>query len=129
MTARPMTLIVAALFLLLIGASGMAAGGGLLGVGLNTDAVPGDVRQAGLELGALIAGYGFATLLAGVGVLLRRRWAWRIGLIAMLVGLLALGAALSAVGQLDPILLFGIVIWGVAFACLLARSTRNALAG
>jgi fructose-1,6-bisphosphatase/inositol monophosphatase family enzyme len=47
----------------------------------------------------------------------------------MLVGVLALAAALSAVGRLDPMLLFGVVIWDVALGCLLARSTRNALAG
>jgi hypothetical protein len=129
MTARPVTLIVAAMFLLLIGASGMAAGGGLLGVGLNNSTVTGDVRQAGLGMGGLMAGYGLATILAGVGLLLRRRWAWRLGLFAIVLGLVALGAAVMAVGQLDPILLFGVAIWGLTFACLLARSTRSALAG
>ena len=128
MTTRPMSLILAAAMLILIGVSGMAAGGGLLGVALNGGAAA-DVRQVGLAMGSIIAGYGFITVLAAVGLILFRRWAWRIGLLTMLVGLVALAGATAGVGTLDPILLLGVAFWGLAVACLLMPSTRAALSG
>lgn len=128
MTTRPMSLILAAAVLILIGVSGMAAGGGLLGVALNGGAAA-DVRQVGLAMGSIIAGYGFITVLAGVGLILFRRWAWRIGLVTMLVGLVALAGATAGVGALDPILLLGVAFWGLAVVCLLMPSTRAALSG
>ena len=106
--------------------SGMAAGGGLLGVALN-GGFAADVRQVGLAMGTVIAGYGFVTVLAGVGLILLRRWAWRIGLITMLVGLVALAAAIAGVGTIDPILLLGVVFWGLALVCLVLPSTRGGL--
>lgn len=126
MTLRPPSLILAAGLLILIGVSGMAAGGGLLGVALNGGSAP-DIRQAGLALGTIIAGYGFITVLAGVGLVLLRRWAWRIALFTMLVGLVALAAAMAGMGSLDPLLLLGVGLWGLALVCLLMTTTRAAL--
>ena len=128
MNARPISLIVAAGLLIVIGVSGMAAGGGLLGVALNGGSAP-DVRQVGLALGSVIAGYGFITILAGVGLVLLHRWAWRVGLFMMLVGLVALSGAIAGVGALDPILLLGVGFWGLGLVCLLMPSTRAALNG
>ena len=126
MSPRPISLIVAAGLMILIGVSGMAAGGGLLGVALNGDS-PSDVREVGLAMGSVIAGYGFITVLAGVGLIRFRRWAWRIGLFTMLVGLVALAGAIAGIGTLDPILLVGLGFWGLALICLLLSSTRAAL--
>ncbi len=128
MSPRPISLILAAGLMILIGVSGMAAGGGLLGVALNGGS-PADIRQVGLAMGSVIAGYGFIVVLAGVGLILFRRWAWRIGLLTMLVGLVALAGAMAGVGSLDPMLLLGVVLWGLALVCLLVPSTRTALNG
>lgn len=128
MSPRPISLVLAAALMILIGVSGMAAGGGLLGVALN-GASSGDVRQVGLAMGSVIAGYGFISVLAGVGLIRFRRWAWRVGLMTMLVGLVSLAGAIAGVGSLDPILVLGVGFWGLAVACLLLPSTRAALSG
>ena len=127
MTARPLSLILAAGLLLLIGLSGMAAGGGLLGSVPNGPVVGVDVRGAALALGTTIAVYGFVTVLAGVGLLLFRRWAWRLGLAVAAIGLVFLAAAMSAAGP-DVVLGFGVAVWGATLACLLATDTRRAVA-
>jgi hypothetical protein len=126
MTTRPWTLIVAAALLLLIGGSGMAAGGSLLGVAINGSMTE-DVRGAGLRIGMGIATYGFAAVVAGVGLVLVRRWAWRLGVLLVIVGLVGLVGPLVALGQVDPILASGVVIWGVAFACLISPRTQRAI--
>ena len=127
MANRPISLVFGAILLILIGGSGMAAGGGLLGVALNGGAT-GDVRQSGLTMGALIAAYGFATVLAGVGVLLLRRWAWRLGLLLVVMGLVLLVYALAAVGSLDSMLVSGALLWGLTLVCLVVPGTQRALA-
>jgi MFS family permease len=126
MTTRPWTLIVAAALLLLIGGSGMAAGASLLGVAINGSMTE-DVRGAGLRIGMGIATYGFAAVVAGVGLVLVRRWAWRLGVLLVIVGLVGLVGPLVALGQVDPILASGVVIWGVAFACLISPPTQRAI--
>ena len=126
MANRPISLVFGAVLLILIGGSGMAAGGGLLGVALNGGATE-DVARSGLTMGTGIAVYGFATVLAGVGLVLRRRWAWRLGLLLIVIGLVLLGYALVAVGSVDPILLFGLLLWGLTFVFLVAPSTQRAL--
>lgn len=128
MSPRPISLILAAGLMILIGVSGMAAGGGLLGVALNGGS-PADIRQVGLAMGSVIAGYGFVAVLSGVALILFRRWAWRMGLVTMLVGLVALAGALAGVGSFDPRLLLGVAVWGSALVCLLLPSTRTALNG
>jgi hypothetical protein len=127
MTARPLSLILAAGLLLLIGASGMAAGGGLLGSIANGTALGVDVRGAALALGTMIAGYGFVAVLAGVGLLMLRRWAWRIGILLIAIGLALLAVAMLNAG-LDVILGFGVALWGATLVCLLASDTQRAIA-
>ncbi|HLO36458.1 MAG TPA: hypothetical protein VK194_10265, partial [Candidatus Deferrimicrobium sp.] len=124
MTARPISLILATGFLIVIGLSGMAAGGTFLGSVVNGTVTASDVRAAGLALGSTMAAYGFATVLAGVGLLLPRRWAWRLGTVLIIAGLVALGGAVIAAGA-DPILTFGVAIWGATLACLAAPATRR----
>lgn len=128
MTARPISLILAAGLLILIGLSGMAAGGDLLATAKSGAEVASDVKFAALALGSTIATYGFAASLAGVGLVLLRRWAWRLGLVLVVVGLVLLVAAIVAAGP-DRVFIFGLAIWGATFACLVAGATRAAVAG
>ena len=128
MTARPISLILAAGLLILIGLSGMAAGGDLLATAKSGAEVASDVKFAALALGSTIASYGFASSLAGVGLVLLRRWAWRLGLVLVVIGLVLLVVAILA-SRLEPLFEFGLAIWGAALACLVARATRDAVAG
>jgi hypothetical protein len=128
MTARPISLILAAGLLILIGLSGMAAGGDLLATAKSGPEVASDVRFAALALGTAIGSYGFAASLAGVGLVLLRRWAWRLGLVLVVVGLVLLVVAIVAAGP-DRVFTFGLAIWGATLACLVARATRDAVAG
>ena len=128
MTARPISLILAAGLLILIGTSGMAVGGGLLGSVVNGTATAPDTRAAGITIGSTIAAYGFAAVLAGVALLIFRRWAWRLALLLIVLGLVGLGGALLAVGP-DAVLASGLVIWAVTLVCLVAPDTRRAVAG
>lgn len=127
MSARPISLLFAAALLFLIGASGMAAGGGLLGSVANggTTAAP-DLRTAALGLGTVMAGYGFVAVLAGAGLVLLRRWAWRVGVGLTVLGLVALVGAFAGAGGDVPIGL-GLTLWGLALACLVVPPTRAAL--
>lgn len=124
MIARPISLILAAGLLILIGFSGMAAGGGLLGLVPQSQSTTAEVRAAALALGTGMAAYGFIAVLAGVALLILRRWAWRLGIMLAVVGLVLLGGALLAVGP-DGILGFGVIVWGATLACLVAPDTRR----
>ena len=124
MSARPISLILAAGLLLLIGVSGMAAGGGLLGTVANGTPETSDVRTAALAIGTTMAAYGFVAVLAGVALLLLRRWAWRLGIALIVLGLVALGTSLIAAGG-DPVLAFGAILWSATLVCLVAPDTRS----
>lgn len=132
MTTRPISLTLAVGLLLLIGLSGMAVGGSLLGYAIDpqapgrTPTLPG-VQEAAALLGAGIACYGFVTVVAGVGLVLLRRWGWRLGVVTVLTGLIALAGVIVAAGAADSILLFGILFWGATLACVVAAPTRNAV--
>lgn len=126
MSARPISLILAAGLLILIGISGMAAGGSLLSVVPNTEGVAANVRAAGLAIGTVIAAYGFSAVLAGLALLILRRWAWRLGMMIAMLGLAALALVLVAAGP-DIVVAFGLVVWGATLACLVARDTRRAI--
>ena len=127
MANRPLSLLYAAGLLFLIGASGMAAGGGMLGSVANSGGtLADDVRAAGAGIGTAIAAYGFFAVFAGAGLILLKRWGWRLGLGLIVVGLVFLGTAFAAAG-FDPIIGFGAILWGVTFACLVVPSTRGAL--
>jgi hypothetical protein len=128
MTARPISLILAAGLLILIGLSGLAAGSDLLATAKSGPEVASDVRFAALALGSTIGSYGFAAAVAGIGLVLLRRWAWRLGLVLVIAGLVLLVVAIVAAGP-DRVFTFGLAIWGATFACLLATATRDAVAG
>jgi hypothetical protein len=128
MTARPISLILAAGLLILIGLSGLAAGSLLLAAAKSGPEVANDVKFAALALGTAIGSYGFAAAIAGVGLVLLRRWAWRLGLATVIIGLVLLAVAIVAAGP-DQALALGLAIWGATLACVAARGTRDAVVG
>jgi hypothetical protein len=127
MAGRPLTLIYAALLLFLIGASGIAAGGTMLGAAANGGgSLADDVRAAGVGIGTVIATYGFFAVAAGAGLILLKRWGWRLGLGLIAAGLVILVGIVAGIG-LDPVIGFGASLWAITFACLLLPTTRAAL--
>jgi hypothetical protein len=133
MTARPTTLVLGSALLVVIGLSGLAAGAGFLMLlapqsseAASLTRIPG-VVQSGLLIGAIMAAYALAALVSGVGTWIGRRWAWLLGIVTILAGLGILAYCIVLLGGPDPILDFGVVIWAVTLACLLAPSTRRTL--
>jgi len=124
MAGRPPTMLAAIGLLILIGVSGIGAGGGLLSVTGSSDAAA-DVRGAALLMGSGIAGYGIACAFAAAGIWSRARWGWPLGVVAAGVGLILLIVATIIAGP-DSILALGLVVWGLTLACLLAPATRGA---
>jgi hypothetical protein len=127
MTARPVTLILAAGLLILIGGSGLAAAAGLLGIAIGGGgSVPG-VEPVTLLIGAVLGAYGCGLMLAGIALLFFRRWAWLLGIALIAVGLLALLATILIGRSPDPVLLFGVAVWGVTLVVLALPQTRRAI--
>jgi hypothetical protein len=127
MAGRPFTLIYAAVLLFLIGASGLAAGGTLLGAaGNGGGTLAEDVRAAAVGIGTAIAAYGFFGVAAGAGLILLKRWGWRVGLGLIVVGLVVQVGILVGIGW-DPVTGFGAILWAITFTCLVLPSTRGAL--
>jgi hypothetical protein len=133
MTARPTTLVLGSALLVVIGLSGMAVAAGFLMLlapqssdAANLARIPG-VIQSGAVIGGVMAAYALAALVSGIGTWTGRRWAWLLGIATILVGLGILAYCLVLLGGPDPILDFGVVIWAVTLACLLAPSTRRTL--
>ena len=126
MIGRPLSLILAAALLITIGGSGLLAGGSLIGAAGSAGPTADDVRAAGFGIGAIIGVYALAALIAGIGLFLLRRWAWGLGLLTTVVGLVAQAGAIAGIGNLDSILLLGVIIWGATLAFLVAPPTRRA---
>ena len=120
---RPASLLAAAGLLLIIGLSGLSVGISLI-LAMRSAR---DVPWVGVEIGAAIGGYGVLTMVAGIGLLARRRPAWWLGIVAIGAGWLFLVGLVVAVGSFDPVFGFGILVWSVTFACLLAEATRAAI--
>ena len=130
MTARPVTLILAAGLLILIGGSGFAAAAGLLGVAIGGGggSVPG-VEPLTLLIGAVLGTYGCGLMLAGIALLFFRRWARLLGIALIAVGVLALVATILIGRSPDPVFLFGVAVWGVTLVVLVLPQTRRAISG
>jgi hypothetical protein len=127
MTGRPVTLLLAAGLLILIGGSGIAAASGLVGIAIGGGAsVPG-VEPLTLLIGAVMGAYGCALVLAGIALLLFRRWAWWLGIALIAVGLLALLATLVIGRSPDPVLLSGVAVWSATLVLLVLPQTRGAI--
>jgi hypothetical protein len=127
MTMRPVTLVLAAGTLILIGGSGIAAASGLLGIALGGgSSVPG-VEPLTLLIGAVLGAYGCALVLAGIALLFFRRWAWWLGIALIALGLLSLLATILIGRSPDPVLVFGVVVWGASLILLLLPVTRRAI--
>ena len=112
--------------LLVIGVSGVAAGAAFFALPGRPD-VGADVLRAGVGVGLLMGGYGAAAVIAGIGIIAGRRWAWWLAVVTILGGLALLGVSITIVGSLDPVLTFGVAVWGVTVALLVAPPTRRSL--
>jgi len=127
MTARPVTLILAAGLLILIGGSGIAAASGLVGIAIGGGAPVAGVEPLTLLIGAVLGAYGCALVLAGIALLLFRGWAWWLGIALIAVGLLALLVTILIGRSPDPVLLFGVAVWGATLVLLVLPQTRRAI--
>jgi hypothetical protein len=122
---RPSPLLLAAVLLLVIGLSGLGAGLTIVGAMTNGPVVP----IVGMQIGLGIAGYGVLATVASIGLLGRRRAFWWLAVATIGAGLVLLVGLIGLIGlaSIDPVFATGIVIWGIALACLLAPATRAAL--
>ena len=129
MAGRPITLILAAALLLLIGVSGVLAGAGFVGMAVQRPAgVSADVLQAGIAIGGAMGAYGLAAVLGGMGILAFRRSAWLLAVAVVLIGLVFLGVAVF-LGGLESVLTTGVVIWGATLGLLVVPTTRRVIPG
>jgi len=128
--ARPIPLLVSVFLNLLIGLSGLAVAGSLIAVvGGNVPPPPGmNVQGAAAAVALIIGGYAFVAVVGAVGLWRRNRAGWLALLGLVGVGLAVLGFV-TWLGRLDPIILLGVLIWGIAFLATAARPTRFAVSG
>jgi hypothetical protein len=123
-TGRPFLLVFAAVLLLIIGLSGVGAG-----ITITMAMIQGpDVPAPGIRIGLGITGYGLLAVVSGIGLLGRRRAFWWLAAATIGAGLAFL-IGLIAITTLDPVFGTGLVIWGIALACLVAPATRAAVRG
>ena len=120
-TRRPFSLRLAVVLLVVIGLSALSVGLELL-VAERRVTTDGGLVAIAIPLGICV--YSAAALVGGIGTWLRRRWAHRLALVTIAVGLAVLSWELSLIG-LDPILLFGVATWGFVLALLLRPSVRS----
>ena len=125
MSDRPPTLVTAAVLLVVIGISGLFAAAGLFAVVPRAGELGSNVVGAGIGVGLVIGAYALAATIAGVGLAARRVWAWWIGVVTIAVGLGLLGVSIALAGTLDAVLSFGVAVWGVTLAGVLAPATRH----
>jgi hypothetical protein len=131
MSNRPPTLIGASALLLVIGISGLFAAAGLIAVAPRADEIaPGmaaDVARGGIAVGLIMGAYALAAVIAGFALMARRRAAWWLGVATIALGLGLLALSLVVIQTLEPVLMGGVVIWGVALVLLLAPATRRSV--
>jgi uncharacterized membrane protein (DUF2068 family) len=120
MSGRPFTIVFGAVLLAFIGVSGIGAGIELLPVATSA--------PTGAAIGGGIVAYGIACVVSGIGLFLLRRWAWWLGTVAIVVGLVVLvWMQLIVVGAApDAVTAVGLIVWGVTLVLLLAPATRRA---
>ena len=100
--------------LLTMGISGIS-----VGVTLGSASMRAGLPASGVAVPAGLIVYGLAVAGGGLGILLRRRWGWPLGVGAIVVGLVTLVILLGVVGGRDAILTGGIVLWGATLGLLL----------
>ena len=122
MTDRPVPLVLASVLLIIIGLSGLGAGFTIVQAMTGTPTVP----VVGFQIGLGIAGYGLLAVVAGLGLPGRRRRFWWLAAATISAGL-AFQIGLIAITRPDPVFGTGLVIWGIALACLLVPATRRSL--
>lgn len=112
---------VAAALLVVIGLSGLFVGLELLVAGY---ARSGDPAPAAIAIPAAIGAYGVAAVAAGIGLYVRRRWAYPLALVTIAVGLAELGWQTTLLG-LDPVTLVGLALWAFVLVLLLVSRLRR----
>jgi uncharacterized membrane protein len=123
--SRPLGITIAAIAVILSGIMLIGTALGMLGF-LGTDIVPADGDPQATGWGALLVGV--ISVVAGVGLLTLKRWAWILALVA--TGL-AVGAAAWALirhgvdGIVWALVLAGVVAF-IILAYLLQRNVKNA---
>jgi hypothetical protein len=125
MFGRPLPLLGTAVLLAIIGVSGTAAAGFVALASGGTSGVTADVRQAGGLIGMAMGAYAVALLVAAAGLIAFRRWAVWLGVVAIGLGLAALTVSVAIAGP-DPVLTFGLLVWGLTLGLLLAPGTQQA---
>jgi hypothetical protein len=127
---RPIPLLVSVFLNLLIGLSGLGVAGSLIAVvGGNVPAPPGmHVQGAAATVALIMGGYAFLAVVGAVGLWRRNRAGWLALLGLDGIGLAVLGFV-TWLGGLDPIILLGFLVWGIAFLATAARPTRFAVSG
>jgi hypothetical protein len=121
MDGRPQPLIAAIILLVLIGVSGLG-----VGLTITSGMLSAGTPLVGVGIGAGIAVYGGLAALAGVGLIWCRRWSWWLGVATIVAGELFLAWLIVLAGG-DEVFAFGVVVWGVTLACLLAPATRTSI--
>ena len=119
--ARPTSLGFAAVLLAVVGVSGLAVGIQLLSVAAGT--------ISGFAIAVGVGIYGLACFVSAVGLFFLRRGGWWLGLAAIVVGLgvLVWIQLIFIAADLDPVIGFGLVVWGVTLALLLVPGTGAAV--
>lgn len=120
---RPAALWLAAVLLLVMGVSGLLVGVELLSVAGS--------HATGTELVAFaiaagILAYGGAALVAGAGIFRLHRWAHRLALVVLAIGIVELGWQAWLIG-FEAVTLFGLGYWVLVLALLLAPAVRAAV--
>lgn len=128
MAARPSVLVAGVVLSIVIGLSGVGVGLTFIGAALSgpRGGFAPEIVEAGLRLGVGIGGYGFLVTTGAVGVWQRSWPGWWLAVVTLGLGLVTL-AVLAVVASMDRVLLFGVFVWGLAIALLVAPATRAAI--
>lgn len=108
--------IVSIVLLLVLGGSGALVGLQLLGA---MALIPGGQGASGAPIAGALGAYGLVLVAAAIGLVLGKRWARLLGIVAIVAGLGVLLTLLAISGAPDEILLGGVIIWAATLVCLL----------
>lgn len=123
MTPRPLAIVAAAAFHVLIGLSGIAVAAMLAGYALSGSVVPAGmgVEVAGMAMAVAIGLYGVGLVAGAIGMWRRRARGFQLAIALAVVGLVGLLVAVASAG-IDEILLSGVAIWIAAMALAVTAS-------
>ncbi len=116
--------VVSIVLLLVAGGSGALVGLQLLVAMTTAQTGP---TGSGAWIAGGIGGYGLVLVAAGAGLVLGRRWARALGIVATLAGIAVLLTLSLVTGGRDEILLGGLIGWVALLACLLVARTERGI--